>query len=112
MGSADLVLNVIETSPNIQYIMPFIIKNIEENFEAVVYNGALKKNLYVMVIDALFNNELIKMDFHVGRLQQKHIVIKILVTFVTSNTVSLSINSDELILRQNAAKMLAKIVAR
>lgn len=57
---------MIETSPNIQFIMPFILKNIEENYEAIIYNGALKKNLYVMVIDALFNNELIKMDFHVG----------------------------------------------
>lgn len=106
------MLNVIETSPNIQFIMPFILKNIEENYEAIIYNGALKKNLYVMVIDALFNNELIKMDFHVNFFDQKHIIIKILITFVTSNTVSLSTNSDELILRQNAAKMLAKIVAR
>ena len=48
--------------------MPFILKNIEENYEAIIYNGALKKNLYVMVIDALFNNELIKMDFHVAAL--------------------------------------------
>ena len=60
------VLNLIETSPNIQFIMPFIIKNIQENYQAIIYNGGLKKNLYVMVIDALFNNELIKMDFHVS----------------------------------------------
>ncbi len=92
--------------------MPFIIKNIEANYEAIVYNGSLKKNLYVMIIDALFNNELIKIDFHVLSLHQKHIIIKILVTFITSNKLSLNINSDDLILRQSAARMLAKIVAR
>ena len=92
--------------------MPFIVKNIEANYEAIVYNGSLKKNLYVMIIDALFNNELIKIDFHVRAADQKHIIIKILVTFITSNKLSLNINSDDLILRQNAARMLAKIVAR
>lgn len=45
--------------------MPFMIKHIEENYDTVVYNGALKKNLYVMIIDAVFNNDLIKLDFHV-----------------------------------------------
>lgn len=55
-----------EKSPNIQHIMPFIIKNIEANYDVVVYNGALKKNLYVMILDALFNNEMIDMDFHVA----------------------------------------------
>ena len=43
---------------------------------------------------------------------KKHIIIKILVTFITSNTISLSTNSDEIILRHNAARMLAKIIAR
>lgn len=103
---------MIEKSPNVQHIMPFIIKNIEANYEAIVFNGALKKNLYVMIIDALFNNELIKIDFHVRPAHQKHIIIKILVTFITSNKLSLNLNSDDLILRQNAARMLAKIVAR
>lgn len=59
------MLNVIEKCPNMQNLMPFIIKNIESNHECIVYNGALKKNLYVMVLEALFNNELVKIDFHV-----------------------------------------------
>lgn len=41
---------------------------------------------------------------------QKHIIIKILVHFVTSNKVSLTKNSEELLLRDNAARLLAKIV--
>ena len=45
--------------------MPFIIKNIEDNYDAVVYNGALKKNIYVMILDSLYHNELIRMDYHV-----------------------------------------------
>jgi len=52
--------------------MPFIIKNIEANYDVVVYNGALKKNLYVMILDALFNNEMIKMDFHVNYPSQRN----------------------------------------
>ena len=59
-------MNIIETSPNVQHVMPFMIKHIEENFDSVIYNGALKKNLYVMIIDAMFNNNLIKLDFHVN----------------------------------------------
>ena len=50
---------MIEKTPNIQTIMHFIIKNIELNYQAVVFNGSLKKNMYVMIIDALFNNDLI-----------------------------------------------------
>ena len=49
-----------------QNLMPFIIKNIEANHDCIVYNGALKKNLYVMVLESLFNNELVKIDFHVS----------------------------------------------
>ncbi len=56
---------MIEKTPNIQHIMPFIIKNIESNYDTVVYNGSLKKNMYVMIIDALFNNELINIEYHV-----------------------------------------------
>lgn len=59
------MLNIIEKTPNIQHVMPFIVKHIEANYQAIVYNGSLKKNMYVMIIDALFNNELIKLDYHV-----------------------------------------------
>lgn len=65
------MLNLIETSPSVQHVMPFMIKHIEENYNSVVYNGALKKNLYVMVLDALFNNELINLDFHVRDSKQE-----------------------------------------
>lgn len=67
------MLGVIENNPNIQNIMPFIIKNIESNYDAVLYNGSLKKNLYVMIIDALFNNELLRIDFHVNCLKIRSI---------------------------------------
>lgn len=43
-------------------------------------------------------------------LTQKHIIIKILVHFVTSSKLSLTKNSEELLLRDNAARLLAKIV--
>jgi len=87
-----------------QILVPFIIQHITLNFEIINQNGALKKNLYVMVIDALFKNPKVNLEYH------KHVIIKILDSFLCSPQISLNKNSDELILRENAAKMLSKLV--
>jgi TAF6 C-terminal HEAT repeat domain len=99
-----LVIDVIQKNPKMQILVPFIIDHINKNYDKVVINGALKKNLYITIIDALFKNVKVNLEFH------KHILIKILDHFLTSPKISLNVNKNELILRENAAKLLSKII--
>lgn len=87
-----------------QILVPFIIDHINKNYSKVILNGALKNNLYIMIIDALFKNVKVNLEFH------KHIIIKVLDHFLTSPKISLNMNKNELILRDNAAKLLAKMI--
>ena len=87
-----------------QILVPFIVDHISKNYDKIIHNGALKKNLYLMVIDALLRNSTVNLEFH------KHIIITILDHLLTSPKISLNQSSNELLLRENAAKLLAKIV--
>jgi hypothetical protein len=98
------VLGVIQRNPSLQILSPFIISHINNNYKNVVINGALKKNLYVMILDSMFNNPKIDLEY------QNHIIIKILDSFLTCPNISLNNNRDELLLRENAAKLLARLV--
>lgn len=97
-----------------QILTPFIINHIYKNYDKVVYNGALKKNMYIMVINALYKNPKVNLEYQVKdfnlNLKQKHLLIKILDNFLTSPKISLTENRDEIFLRENAAKMLSKII--
>ena len=57
-----------------------------------------------MVIDSLLRNSKVNLEFH------KHIIITILDHLLTSPRISLNSSLSELLLRENAAKLLAKIV--
>jgi hypothetical protein len=87
-----------------QILVPFIIDHINRNCDKVILNGALKKNLYLMVIDSLLRNSKVNLEFH------KHIIITILDHLLTSPRISINQSSSELLLRENAAKLLAKFV--
>ena len=52
-------------NPSMQILVPFIIQNIEKNYRSIVINGALKKNLYIMILDALFKNPKVNLEYHV-----------------------------------------------
>ena len=72
------MIGVIEKNPKMQILVPFILHHISCNYDKIVNNGALKKNLYIMVIDALFKNPRVNLEYH------KHIIIKMLDNFLTS----------------------------
>lgn len=100
------VLEVIQKNPSLQILCPFIISHINNNYKTVIYNGALKKNLYVMILDAMFRNPKVNQEY------QNHLIIKILDSFLTCPNISQNNNRDELLLRENTAKLLAKILSR
>ena len=98
------VLDVIQKNPSLQILSPFIVTHINNNYKSVIINGALKKNLYVMILDSMFRNPKINLEY------QNHIIIKILDSFITCPNISMNVNRDEQLLRENAAKLLAKLV--
>ena len=99
-----------EKNPSLQILVPFIVNRIEREYDVPEPKGFAKKNLYLMVINSLNNNRWINLEFHVGLAQQKHIILKILVYLLTSNRVSTDQDRDgELLLRENCAKLLARI---
>ena len=100
----DPVINVIEKNPKMQILVPFILQEISSKYKNIINNGALKKNLYVMVINSLLKNPRVNLEYH------KHIIIKVLDYFLTSSQISVNMNKDELVLRENAAKVLSKLV--
>jgi hypothetical protein len=76
---------------SLQILVPFIVNKIEKSYDGVDEHSSVKKNLYLMVIDSL----------------------KILVYFITSaKVVDQSNHIDELVLRENAAKLLARLVEK
>lgn len=60
------VLHVMQSNPSLQILLPFIINKIERNFDVQEESGYDKKNLYLMVIDALLNNKWINLEYHVS----------------------------------------------
>jgi len=54
-----------EKNPSLQILVPFIVCRIENNYDSVEDNGFAKKNLYLMVINALNNNKWVNLEFHV-----------------------------------------------
>lgn len=60
------VLEVMMKNPSMQVLVPIIIHNIERNYREVVVNGALKKNLYIMILDALYKNPKVNLEFYVN----------------------------------------------
>lgn len=72
------MLSVIQKNSKMQILVPFIIDHINKNFDKVILNGAPKKNLYLMVIDALLKNSKVNLEFH------KHIIVAILDHLLTS----------------------------
>ena len=99
------MIGILEKCGNVGLIMPHIIKHIYNSYLLISFNSCLKKNIFVMLLEAMLSNPSVRLDYH------KHLVIKILVTFITSSKLSLNMNSDATILRQNAARLLAKVIA-
>lgn len=60
------MIEVIQNNPSMQILTPFIINHINNNYSKIVYNGALKKNMYIMVIDALFKNPRVNLEYQVS----------------------------------------------
>lgn len=60
------MLEVMQKNPSLQILVPFIVSRIENNYDAVEEKGFAKKNLYLMVINALNNNKSINLEFHVA----------------------------------------------
>lgn len=58
-----------EKNPSLQILVPFIVNRIERNFDVPEEHGYAKKNLYLMVINALNNNKWINLEFHVPSYQ-------------------------------------------
>lgn len=87
-----------------QILVPFILQDISINYKKILQNGALKKNLYLMVINSLLKNPRVNLEYH------KHVIIKVLDYFLTNPQISINKSRDELILRDNAAKVLSKLV--
>lgn len=54
-----------EKNPSLQILVPFIVQRIERNYDVQEEKGFAKKNLYLMVINALNNNRFINLEFHV-----------------------------------------------
>jgi hypothetical protein len=54
-----------EKNPSLQILVPFIVHRIERNYDVLEEQGYAKKNLYLMVINALNNNRFINLEFHV-----------------------------------------------
>lgn len=57
-----------EKNPSLQILVPFIVNKIERNYDIPEEQGFAKKNLYLMVINALNNNKWINLEFHVGNI--------------------------------------------
>ena len=55
-----------EKNPSLQILVPFIVHRIERHYDIQEVKGFAKKNLYLMVINALNNNRFINLEFHVG----------------------------------------------
>lgn len=106
------VLNVMEKNPSLQILIPFIIHKIEQSYNSSENQSFSHKNLYLMVINSLNNNQWVNLEYH------KHILLKILVYFLTGrpNDSSHSLETvdcrDEMLLRENAAKLLARLAER
>ena len=62
-----LVLDVIQRNPRIQSLIPYIINHMTQNYKKIVLNGALKKNLYIMIIDSLIKNPKVNLEYYVSR---------------------------------------------
>jgi hypothetical protein len=58
-----------EKNPSLQILVPFIVNRIEREYDVPEPKGFAKKNLYLMVINALNNNRWINLEFHVGSRQ-------------------------------------------
>lgn len=94
-------------NPSLQILIPFIIGRVEKNYSITEKQGYMKKNLYLMVLNALNENKYVNLEYH------KHIVLKILVYFLTStNLAEEDSPKDELVLRENSAKLLARLTEK
>lgn len=56
-----------EKNTSLQILVPFIVNRIERNYDVAENKGFAKKNLYLMVINALNNNRWINLEYHVGK---------------------------------------------
>lgn len=54
-----------EKNTSLQILVPFIVNRIEKNYDVPEHGGFSKKNLFLMVINALNNNRWINLEYHV-----------------------------------------------
>lgn len=57
-----------ETNPSLQILVPFIVNKIESKYDKTEKNGIMKKNVYIMVLDALESNRWVDLQYQVSSL--------------------------------------------
>lgn len=75
-----------ETNPSLQILVPFIVNKIESKYDKTEKNGIIKKNVYIMVLDALESNRWVDLQFQVRSLYtQKHALTEMLVRMIADD---------------------------
>lgn len=75
-----------ETNPSLQILVPFIVNKIESKYDKTEKNGIIKKNVYIMVLDALESNRWVDLQFQVRSLySQKHALTEMLVRMIADD---------------------------
>jgi len=97
------LLGVVGTMPGVEGAIPWLLGS--RGVDGAEYNGAAKRNLQNLLLGALLQNPLLPL----GPL--RHTLVATLLHALTSPRLSIQNNSDTLILRNQAALLLAKVLA-
>ncbi|KAL4431524.1 hypothetical protein ABPG74_017229 [Tetrahymena malaccensis] len=101
-----IILNNLKTNSGLTSLLPFLLNYLYQDYDLENKNGVSKKYITLKILHCIILNTGINIEFHL------HIIIKILIHFITASVLSTNKCVDEIQFREQSAQNLSYLINR